>query len=357
MDDVVLRLTPGATIEGQVRDDDGAPVGGAVIRVLSAGAIGASCPFPLPRVTAGPDGSFRIEHVPPGAVDLAVAVAGDPKRAAREERVLTDGAPERWDIVLVARASIEGIARDASGTALPEAEIVFRRDRGTSLLRADDEGRFTLWPSDPAELHTIELVVHGTVRDRREGVRAGDRVELVAAADSAAVRGRFLDAGNRARPGERIHVSLAAEEFRPVSPIAELASDGAFAFSDVAPGRYRASFSSEQREIASSDWFELVRGDALDLGLVESRAPGTLVVEFRTTTGQPCAPAAFLVDPGGTSRHLLPEGDVWRAKDLEPGRYVLRADALDLAPHEQELEIESGRETRLTVVLTVQRSG
>ena len=355
-DDLVLRIGPGATIEGSVSDADGAPVGGALVRLLSAGILDAGCPFPLPRATSGADGSYRMEHVPPGSVTLSVAVPDAPQQSARGQRTLADGAHERWDVVLASRASIAGVARDFAGVPISKAQIVVDRGTGRSILAADDAGRFTLWPSDPEQVYTLELVVQGSVRARREGVRAGDQVELVAAKDSASVRGRFVDAGNRARVGERIHVRLAAEEFRPVMPTTELAPDGAFAFPDVAPGRYRASFASEQREIARSDWFELVPGDALDLGMIESRTAGSLVVDFRTDTSERCTPAAWLVDDEGSTRQLFADGDVFRTDDVEPGRYVLRADDLGLEAHEQEVVIESGRETRLTVVLTLQRS-
>jgi hypothetical protein len=272
--------------------------------------------------------------------------------------VLADGASERWDLVFAAKKSIVIVARDAEGAPIPHAYVIVGRKGGTYHYHCDDEsGVITLWPSDPDEEHVIELVCEANVRARREGVRAGDRIELVASAETAEVRGRFLDTARRARPGERVIVKLWCSEPRVVTPITDVGADGAYVLADVAPGRYRAVFASEQREIARGEWFEVVHGDVLDLGLIESRATGSLVVEISTDTGERGASSAFLDDPAGNRRQLVQDGDAWRTTDLEPGRHVLRVVGLGVAPHEQEVVIESGRETRVKVVLTVQRSG
>jgi len=352
----------GVTITGVVHTSDGAPVAGAEVRLVSAGygspgpfagrLVGAECPFRLPRAVSGTDGAFRLEHVPPGRVDLAVELRGARRLVCREQRELVDGAHELWDLELTTELSISGRALDRAGNALPKAQILVDPGAGARLLEADEGGRFVLSTPDPELRTTLELVVAGSVRARREGVRAGDEVELVADPASGALRGRFVDAGGRVRSGDRVRVHLRPDVERLVLPSAEVAADGAFTFPDLAPGRYRASFQCDGAEIARGEWIDVAGGETLDLGRFETRAPGALTVVFQTPAGERCSPQAWLknLEDSG-SRRLEQDGDRWRASDLEPGRYRLSASGLQLAPHQEELEIQSGLETHLSITL------
>lgn len=218
-------------------------------------------------------------------------------------------------------------------------------------MAADDAGRFLFSAPDPEERMTLELVVAGSVRARREGVRAGDEVELVAELGSGGVQGRIVDAGGRVPPGEGVLIRLQPSVERMVVPSTLVAADGAFAFPDVAPGRYRISFQCEGAEIARGG-LEVVAGKTLDLGRIETRAPGVLTVTFRTASGEACSPSAWLEDLEGTdTRRLEPDGELWRATGLEPGRHRLSASGLHLALDVEELEIHSGLERRLAITL------
>ena len=69
-------------LHGEVRDDDGAPLGGVVVRVTRG-------PTSDRRAVTAPDGSFRIAGVVDGSYQLELVVAGrapQPARCRRRQR-------------------------------------------------------------------------------------------------------------------------------------------------------------------------------------------------------------------------------------------------------------------------------
>jgi hypothetical protein len=65
--DVDLDAAPRHTVSGRVRDDDGEPVRGAVVRLAGT---------PLPAATTGDDGAYRVPDVPAGSFEVLADAGG-----------------------------------------------------------------------------------------------------------------------------------------------------------------------------------------------------------------------------------------------------------------------------------------
>jgi hypothetical protein len=85
----------------------------------------------------------------------------------------------------------------------------------------------------------------------------------------------------------------------------------------------------------------------VDLGLLESRAPGALELSCAPPAGTSLVPGRVVLEAwnGAFSRGLRHEGGLWRAAGLEPGRYRLSVAGPGLALHQEELEIRAGEST------------
>ncbi len=255
--EIRVHLELGATIEGSVQTRGGEPVGGALVAIRSAGAIQRdSSPFGLPKTRTRADGTYLIEHVPPGAVELVVSLESDPRSGVEEARTLADGSYELWSLTLGAARVITGRVVDEEGAGLTEQNVLVSDGRRNSVVTTAANGAFLFTPSGSSEEWSLTLMGAGGALDHREKVRLGTEVVLVSRVHRAAVAGGFTDRAGLAPVGESILASL-----RPASDEmfvqAELDAQGAFVFEGLAPGTYRVRIESGGVTLAESPAFEL----------------------------------------------------------------------------------------------------
>jgi protocatechuate 3,4-dioxygenase beta subunit len=143
-----ITLSPGARVEGFVRDASGEPVADAEI------AIGPPLRFTSTRARAHADGSFRLDGLTPGPA--AVVVTSERGGACAAKLELVAGETLRWDATLRAGGAIRGMVRTTSGTPLSRWFVSARVATGSSDLEAlsgmeklasawtDEKGDFTL---------------------------------------------------------------------------------------------------------------------------------------------------------------------------------------------------------------------
>jgi hypothetical protein len=193
-------LLRGATIEGRVKHGS-APVPRATV-ICEHAADGHTR-----RSRAADDGSYRLEHVPPGTVWLRAHVDGSfVSTAARtDELEVEDGEELHHDIeveVAALTATIEGVVRSSSGRPFA-ATLVYatsyskaghrtqvRRSRATT----DAGGRFSLSVADESGVNYFLWVEAGMMHAQASHVSPGARgVELVIP-EAAAIALRVVDA-------------------------------------------------------------------------------------------------------------------------------------------------------------------
>ncbi|HVO30739.1 MAG TPA: carboxypeptidase regulatory-like domain-containing protein, partial [bacterium] len=157
-DGILLTLADGATITGRVTNPDGTPAAGALVALYVSWREEDGPGGPGPRVEAGADGTYRVEHVLPGSGFVAAATS-DAEAAA--PITIADAHEIHADLSLVAGAEISGRVEDESGAPIAGATLRVRavglsaeRDAIASRVRgelrrregtaSDSDGRFHL---------------------------------------------------------------------------------------------------------------------------------------------------------------------------------------------------------------------
>jgi len=135
-------LVPGGVVEGVVKDErTQAPVAGASVRARRTPGVLFSAQR---RVTAGPDGRFRITGLKPG--DWQLDAAAPPRYSRSTTHVGLAVAEQVSDVELWIgdSAAIRGRVVDEAGTPAPGAEVRAVIAGGSSTALADAAGNFVM---------------------------------------------------------------------------------------------------------------------------------------------------------------------------------------------------------------------
>ena len=152
--DIVIRLSPGAVVEGIVLDESRAPVAGAEV---STGVIVVEKRGTLPGLAqSARDGTFRLENLPPQTFmvvahhpDYAPGYANielDPQRPARVEVVLGHGGTVSGIVTKDGKPLPKQLIR--AHCSLTESSAMFRastRTDGTYVLAGMPAGEANVW--------------------------------------------------------------------------------------------------------------------------------------------------------------------------------------------------------------------
>lgn len=161
---VVLRLEPGATLEGTVVDGAGHAVSG--FAVLLQRRVGALERDDLqPHHVIDPDGRFRLTGLPPGSVEVVVAAPGLAPSAPMAAR-LEVGRVAHVDARLSRGAQVSGVVLDRERQSPLEGARVsleHRQDEPLGVVpvaRTDGRGQFSL-EGLPAGRRSLFVVAAG----------------------------------------------------------------------------------------------------------------------------------------------------------------------------------------------------
>lgn len=134
-----LRLDRGATVTGTVRNADGLPLPGILVRPL--GDSGPPSPFDNdPRQYTEEDGSYRLTGLAAGRHEVE-AGHGDFLRSVREVEI-SPGGVHRLDFELHAGASLSGEVTDEAGTAIAGAHLLISSASDYKVTYSNAEGHF-----------------------------------------------------------------------------------------------------------------------------------------------------------------------------------------------------------------------
>jgi protocatechuate 3,4-dioxygenase beta subunit len=299
--DITLTIPRGARIEGRVLDR-------ATQQPVTDFAVGlpprTQRPFEVgPRqekTIHSDDGSFAIDNVPPGLVDLSVRASGYVTGSRGEINTEDGKTVSGIDIQLDRGATISGRV-SAGGTAVAGAEVRQAAMGMPSMTRVitDADGQYKL-ESIPEGNRLIEFLKAGFITVQKPvEAKAGKDVRLDVELDPGhELRGRVVDRSGRGVAGALIAATSAGERRAGMGLIASDA-DGAFVAAGLADGKYQVTARKEG----------MVSGDASDVDVPQTR-PLTLTLDAGATitgrvTGVPAEELTQVVvtASGGTSRN------------------------------------------------------
>ena len=399
---VVLRRA--ASVTGAVRDEKGAPIGGAEVWIgptfesisVSGGSgplaslVGMARPS-YQRATAGADGRFEIRGLSPGKYTAGVAKPGYSTPAPAPLAIVQGAAARPLEFVLLPGASISGIVRYTDGT--PAADKVVS---GVIPNATPDGGGWgSSQPTGPDGAFTIPGLRVGVLYDLDlfEGRRGGnprlrsvpspsDGVEIVVPAPGR-IAGTVADGGSRDpipdfqvwfdrdrssgqfsnlwNQGPRQGAPRGAGIFDRLTVRSE---DGSFLLEEVPPGTWEVNVEAKgyqpsriggvivgEGQTPAGLRIPMTRGATLH-GSVVDAGSGRAVPEARISlTAGGGGPGAGLSSFSGEAASRGTDSDgLFEVEGLSPGKYSVTAGHADFSTATQSVEIpETGASVRLAL--------
>jgi len=367
---VVLRLPAGATVEGTVRDQDGAPIPSAWISVdrASKGVLSEGFREPMPihlrdseHESGGSmtdeSGQFRLSGLPVATVVLRAQTQRTGALIQSTQSFdLADGSLVRWDPVLGAGPTIAGHAVDADGAPLVGWKVTGHAPRGSGAIpvsaATDDNGRFRLESLGDGPYRIRLFPPHQSMwAAELLGVLPGtDDLELIARVTdtpSTTVTGRVVAPDGSPLRGVDVE---SRSPGRGTVVRDETDDDGHFDIGLLPPGAHRIRIDPKGDAPVLSITVELAVDVTHDLGDIVIAPAGALEI----VVANPGSDRIDLnvLDSSGQRVALEADGaSTFRCIALPPGHYRLFVDSQRHATNPTTFEIRSVETTRMTLTL------
>jgi RNA polymerase sigma-70 factor (ECF subfamily) len=352
--EVELRTSAQVAVVGTVRHHDGTAPRAMVESRPSVDHAGH-----FSQCEVRPDGTFCLPYQPLGPFVLVVS-CGRVDVAVRAMPGTTPGYVH-CDIVLEAKDFARGRLVDHTGAALAGWGIHARGSvGGSSWCETAKDGRFEL-PLASAAIATVSVHPAGSdhVALLREGVRAGDTVELAVPAHampSGELRGRLLTAiGSPVAAAKLVLRSSTGSSFEFVT-----SADGSFRFVDLPAATFSLTYRNGGQEPELAAALALESAQQMDLGVIALPALASLDVEFVDASGRPwtAEPVGIeLRDPTGREVDVVHSRASGRlVVTTTPGTYQLTIRGTDVLTAPQTVTLTTDAPAAVRVPLTIGRT-
>ncbi len=363
--DLKVVLGRGATVVGSVRTADGKPAAKAFVGIGSYGDFMSS------STDAGADGSFHIDSLAAGTIEIRTEVRGLGK--AKASLACAEGSEVRWDAVLDPGLQIVGFVRDANDQPLVDwivnATIMKEHGPWAGQATTNRDGRFAITNCPPQKRFHVEVLDRNAgfgaqaIKATKDDVEPSsfEHVFKIAVALGPALKGRLVDPDGK--PLAAVVRATPLGGNGGASANTESASaTGAFAFASLVPGTWRVVV--ERAPVGVHDLGELTidAGKPRDLGDVMLRPLGTLVIDLDDAETQgpqvnyeirPTLPPSEPHDgvrwsawaPSLKSAHV----DLPKPLSLAPGAYTVVVTGPRIEAQSLSFEVNPGQETRVRV--------
>ena len=366
---IEFRLAPAATVTGIVRNPDGSPVGGAVIRADEGGPewmADASGAPPRPTATSREDGTFEIGGLTPGTVQLYARAEGFTRGPAVVVEVEPGGRATEVQLFVRAGGILSGEIFGPGGRPVSEAMVQLVSTSNFEIVhtQSDEAGTFRSEHLDPGTWQILvmptqdrmeELVTGGG--DRRSAVLGEIKIELVEIVEGESVHVVFgappenpvLITGRLLRAGEPVSdavVALVREGEGVIQRLRRTSSDreGRFSTTIDGGGSYVVSVTRRLGGVGRQASLEFpVKIPAtseyeIELELPSARVSGVVLGPDR----RPAARARVTLMPLGalpsarfeshrTSEDLTGPDGRYDLDGLQPGDYLLAVGGMETA--------------------------
>ncbi|HEX5054104.1 MAG TPA: carboxypeptidase-like regulatory domain-containing protein [Planctomycetota bacterium] len=349
-EEVTVRLLPGVTLIGTVRDARHEPLARIDVEVGDWRDLGRR------EVRTAADGTYRIEGL--GVERLTVRIADETRGKAQTEIQGAPGETLRWDPIVSPGLQLRGRVVDAKGAPLRsvmiEGSLAQWRpdDHWFGMDNTDSEGRFTL----PNCLEGRAL----TLRVRRvsmfpekvlESVVPGPDELVIELPDPAWVyiQGTVLDPDGKPLPN--VHASPSKRDGNGTPAETVDVQTGAFRYGPYPPGEYELQLQSDGLPAIRLPWRTLAPDEVWDLGTLRFHRGGTALVQLvqsETATLPELRLSLYGADGARAEFVQLADGR-GRTPPLVPGTYRLQVSGAGFACRQQPIEIREGAETQVDV--------
>jgi len=306
---VTLTIPRGARIEGRVLDRaTQQPVTDFTVGLPTRSQRMVPAEPRAEKTIHADDGSYAIDNVPPGAVDLVVRAAGYVS-GTRGDITAEDGKTVTGiDIQLDRGATISGRVT-AGGTPVAGVDVRPASQRMAPMMSQQLAASGAGATTDGDGFYKLDGIAEGDrlIEFHKQGfvtaqkpveVKAGNDVHLDVELDPGKeLRGQVVDRSGRGIAGANISASAAGE--RRAGPMAVTDGDGMFVLTGLTDGKYQVSARKEG----------MVSSDATDVDLPQTH-PLTLTLDTGATingrvSGVPAEqlPQVVVTASGGTSRN------------------------------------------------------
>lgn len=315
-----VRLHESARVVGVVRDAEGVPVAGAVLRAfdseldesfVQSGQFDFHSTFGYPSAVADDTGRFVLDELPPGPAYLYASPRSTPRTGfeslMRDQTVLelTAGAEATWDPVLSEGNVLAGVVLFKDGEPMDNVFVSARNEQTgkKQSVNVGQDARFRFLNLDLVP-YTLGVQVWDAPDgappiEAKHAMPGEGEIQLMATWNKpvqlprSTVMGKFFDAAKRLEHESAIGFHLAAD-WGSFNTNANY-SAGAFRYEDVKPGKYRLIVFSGENPIHWTEWFEVPPGTEHDVGTLTTEPGGALLLRLERGPGaERIEPTAWL---------------------------------------------------------------
>lgn len=341
---VRIVMQPASVVEGRTVDDDGKPVAGAKIVLIPTERRGG---FQMRDGTSDDTGAFRIEDVPPGALEARAMAPGFQAAYVSNLEARAGQDLKGVEIVLATGAVVEGRVLSPSGKPVAGANVELMEEEARGSFRmpvsaaTDGDGRYRLDGLAPGT-RTIQATHEGYRRAVRDlEVRSGENALDLSLEGGAEVRGRVVDEGGAPVVGARVSLREGWRSWDMPSTVS--GADGSFTLAGVADGTYRLSGQKDGYALDEEGQEVIVAGTSVGGLEIKLSRGGAIVGQLLGLDFTDLSQVRiFSASPGGRTGVVRPDGS-YRIDNLAPGKQrVLAMLPAGTRQAEGEVELEPG---------------
>jgi len=283
---VVVRVTPGGTLFGKVRDTAGHPVAGVRIAVQQEARVDSW------DATTDAQGRYEIRGMPEGSY-LVMRYLGRTGYPEDHHALVVAGQRTEQDLV-VDDDHVDGIVVDAKGKPLPgiwvvgdDTEVITDAGGRFALVLREGSHRLTARRAQDSPGTWPRLDVEGSAHDLR-----------IVLGEAGSITGRVLLDG---APVSDYAIAIVPPNDRDLSPPAGRSlhtTNGRFTLDDLPVGSWRVAVAAPGSDVVLTDVKEIASNKAVDVGDIALTRGRRITGHVRDAAGAPIAGARVTLNNG-----------------------------------------------------------